>query len=75
MLNSNGIYAEMWNQQSQKQTKPLDPHVEGDQEKYDETVKEKGAGKNSNTDATWIICYSIIWWFQMYVFVYKVGFL
>ena len=54
LLNMSGIYAEMWNQQSQQQSKSQDTSSNGENQEEDikeETVKNKGVGKNSKKNA------------------------
>ena len=51
LLNSDGIYAEMWNQQSKQQNKTETSDEEGTQ-KDSKTVKGKGIGKNGNSNMT-----------------------
>ena len=56
LLNSDGIYAEMWNQQSKQQTKTENSDVEENQKMNDsKPVKGKGVGKNGNSNITWSI--------------------
>ena len=49
LLDSNGIYAEMWNQQSKQQNKTETSDEEGTQ-KDSKPVKGKGIGKNGNSN-------------------------
>ena len=52
-MNSDGIYAEMWNQQSKQQTKTENSDVEENQKMNDsKPVKGKGVGKNGNSNIT-----------------------
>ena len=54
LLDSEGIYAEMWNQQSKQQTKS-DNADEGENDKDSKPFKGKGVGKNGNSNITWFI--------------------
>ena len=49
LLDSNGIYAEMWNQQSKQQSKAETSDEEGAQ-KDSKSIKGKGVGKNGNSN-------------------------
>ena len=51
LLDSEGIYAEMWNQQS-KQQKKSDNADEGENDKDSKSFKGKGVGKNGNSNIT-----------------------
>ena len=51
LLDSEGIYAEMWNQQSKQQTKS-DNADEGENNKDSKSFKGKGVGKNGNSNIT-----------------------
>ena len=49
LLDSEGIYADMWNQQSKQQTKS-DNADEGENDKDSKSFKGKGVGKNGNSN-------------------------
>ena len=54
LLDSEGIYADMWNQQSKQQTKS-DNADEGENDKDSKPSKGKGVGKNGNSNITWVM--------------------